>query len=194
MEYNKGEGLFCKKVKEWEGSLRNNEKGRVFWAKLPILLPSLSPQNRGGGRRAGDGPGPVAWELVGARGVGEKGEGPAGNRFPLLIWAEAVYRGGTKAAGGRRVGRRHCEARQQLGLGGNVEGGEGILLPPSPWTGMERGGGVTVACGGERRSSEWRCCVAWEVASGGGRRCGGGGRCEGVIYRPRERRWSGGGW
>ena len=90
LKYNKREGLFCKKVKEWEGSLRNNEKGRGFWAKLPFLLPSLSPQNRGGGRRAGDGPGPAAWELVGARGVGEKGEGPAGNCFPLLIWAEAV--------------------------------------------------------------------------------------------------------
>ena len=41
-------------------------------------------------------------------------------------------------------------------------------------------------CGGERRSSEWRCCVAWEVASGGGRRCGGGGRREG-LFIGRER-------
>ena len=73
------------KVKEWEGPLRNNEKGRGFWAKLPFLLPSLSPQNRGGGRCA--------------QGVGGKGEGPAGNRFPLLIWAEAVCRGGTMATG-----------------------------------------------------------------------------------------------
>ena len=79
LEYDKREGLICKKVKEWEGSLRNNEKGRGFWAKLPFLLPSLSPQNRGGGRRAGDGPGPAAWELVDARGVGRKGEGGTGS-------------------------------------------------------------------------------------------------------------------
>ena len=79
LKYNKRVGLFCKKVKEWEGSLRNNEKGRGFWAKLPFLLPSLSPQNRGGGRRAGDGPGPAAWELVDAQGVEGKGEGGTGS-------------------------------------------------------------------------------------------------------------------
>ena len=73
LEYDKREGLICKKVKEWEGTLRNNENGRG-----PFLLPSLSPQNRGGGRRAGDGPRLAAWELVGAQGVGEKGRGPRG--------------------------------------------------------------------------------------------------------------------
>ena len=78
LEYDKREGLICKKVKEWEGSLRNNEKGTGFWAKLRFLLPSLSPQNRGGGQRAGDGPGLAAWELVGARGVGKRERGPRG--------------------------------------------------------------------------------------------------------------------
>ena len=47
--------------------------------KLPFLLLSLSPQNRGGGRRAGDGPGLATWGLVGARGAGGKGEGGTGS-------------------------------------------------------------------------------------------------------------------
>ena len=73
LEYDKGEGLICKKVKEWEGSLRNNEKGRGFWANSPFFSLLHFPQNRGGGRRTGDGPGLAAWELIGARGVGGKG-------------------------------------------------------------------------------------------------------------------------
>jgi len=44
-------------------------------------------------------------------GAGEKGKGSAGNRFPLLIWADAVYRGGTMAAGG---GRRPVHAAAAL--------------------------------------------------------------------------------
>ena len=58
------------------------------------------------------------------------------------------------AAGGRRVRRRHCEARQRLGLGGNVEGGEGILLPPHlglEWS-EEAARRWPAAAGGESRS------------------------------------------
>ena len=61
------------------GLFKEKEKTEGGRGKLPFLLPSHSPQNRGGGRRAGDGPGPAAWELVGARGVGGKGEGCTGS-------------------------------------------------------------------------------------------------------------------
>ena len=44
----------------------------------------------------------------GGRGQGGKRKGPAGNHFPLLIWAEAVCRGGAMAAGGGR--RPACAA------------------------------------------------------------------------------------
>ena len=56
LEYDKREGLICKKVKEWEGSLRNNEKGRGFWAKSPFF--SLLPSRRTGEARLGAGGGP----------------------------------------------------------------------------------------------------------------------------------------
>ena len=74
-------------------------------------------------------------------GAGGKGKGPVGNRFPLLIWAEAVCRGGTMAvAGGRRVRRRHCEARQRLGLGGKCRGrrGHSIAHLTLDWNGARR--------------------------------------------------------
>ena len=69
-----GRVSFVKELERWEDSLENRRRGWGLWAKLPFLLPSLFPQNRGG-----DGPGPAAWELVGARGVGGKGEGGTGS-------------------------------------------------------------------------------------------------------------------
>ena len=62
--------------------------------KLPFLLLYLSPQNRGGGRRAGDGPGPATWGLVGARGVGKRVRAARGvdsqprleRRWPVGAW------------------------------------------------------------------------------------------------------------
>jgi len=59
LEYDKREGLICKKVKEWEGSLRNNEKGRGFWAKSPFF--SLLPSRRTGEAHLGAGGGPRRW-------------------------------------------------------------------------------------------------------------------------------------
>ena len=85
-------------------------------------------------------PEPAALGHDGGREPGEKGKGSAGNRFPLLIWAEVVYRGGTMAAGGRRVQRRHCEARQRLGLGGKCRGRRGHSIAPLTldWNGARR--------------------------------------------------------
>ena len=81
LEYDKREGLICKKVKEWEGSLRNNEKGRDFWAKIPFF--SLLPSRRIGEARLGAGGGPH--RRPGPRGrpkLEGKGRGARGGSIP----------------------------------------------------------------------------------------------------------------
>ena len=55
LEYNKGEGFFCKRAREWKGYLKNRGKGRDLWAILPLLL--LPPiRNKGGGGWGAGGP------------------------------------------------------------------------------------------------------------------------------------------
>ena len=60
-------------------------------------------------------------------------------------------------------GRRRCGAQRRLRLGGNDEGSEGILVPFSPWAGMEREGAPTMA-GGQRPE----LCVAAALGAWGG--------------------------
>ena len=60
-------------------------------------------------------------------------------------------------------GRWRCGARWRPRLGGNDEGNEGILVPFSPWAGMEREGAPTVAGG---RQPE--LCVAAALGAWGG--------------------------
>jgi len=67
--------------------------------------------------------------------------------------------------------------------GGELEEVEGVLPLPSPWAGMERGGGTTVACGGGRRRAWRRRCGLGEEASGGGRVRSGRGLREEPIYK-----------
>ena len=94
LEYDKREGLIYKKVKEWEGSLRNNEKGRGFWAKSPFF--SLLQ-----GRRAWA---PVA-ALAGSpghgggRGHGTKREGGSWGRLPPSISGKKARREGSHGGG-----------------------------------------------------------------------------------------------
>ena len=82
-----------------------------FLENVPLLLLPLDRAKQGRGIRAPAAPEPAALGHDDGREPGEKGKGPAGNRFPLLIWAEAVYRGGTMAAGG---GRRPAHAAAAL--------------------------------------------------------------------------------
>ena len=67
---------------------------------MPLLLLPLDGAKLGRGIRAPAAPEPAALGHDGGREPGEKGKGSAGNRFPLLIWAEAVCRAGAKGAGG----------------------------------------------------------------------------------------------
>ena len=71
LEYDKREGLICKKVKEWEGSLRNNEKGRGFWANRPFF--SLLPSCRTG-EEAGAPATALGWRPGSSSVLGEWGE------------------------------------------------------------------------------------------------------------------------
>ena len=115
--------------------------------------------------------------------------------MPLLAWA-GVEGGdattGPATAGGGSPGGGAEGWEGGASGGGELEEVEGVLPLPSPWAGMERGGGVTVACGGERWRA-WR--QRWEVreaASGGGLGCGARGR-RGGPFIGEKRRWGGGG-
>ena len=85
-------------------------------------------------------------------GAGGKGKGPAGNRFPLLIWAEAVCRGGTMATGGAAL-RGSTVAR---GRGETLREARAFYCPP-------------------HLGLEWNEEAArrWPAAAGGGARSGG---------------------
>ena len=103
LEYDKREGLICKKVKEWEGSLRNNEKGRGFWAKSPFF--SLLPSRRTGEALldAGGGPRrrPRARRRPGPWGKEREG-GSWGRLPPRFQGRRPAGRGAMAAGGGRR--------------------------------------------------------------------------------------------
>ena len=101
LEYDKREGLICKKVKEWEGSLRNNEKGRGFWAKIPFF--SLLPSRKTGEARLGAGGGPRR------RPRARRRPGPWGKERGRLVGSTPPSISGKKA---RREGS-HGGGRQQ---------------------------------------------------------------------------------
>ena len=132
----------------------------------------------GGGRRLRA---TVAAERRGKRGRATRGI----DSRPQLgrRWSEAARP--RQPAGGGGGGRGGATAGSGGGQGGGKKGeeGEGIALPLSPWVGMERGGGATVACDGGRSCSGRRRWDAGARASGGGRHCGVGSSVGGPIYR-----------
>jgi len=89
---------------------------------------------------------------------------------------------------GTATRRRAAAGVCSHGEGENDEGSEGIVLPLSPWVGMERGGGATVACGGGRSCSGRRRWGAGARACGAGRRCGVGSSARGLFIGG-IRRW-----
>ena len=82
LEYNKGEGFFCKRAREWKSSLKNRGKGRGLWAILTLLLPPDGAKQRRGPWGAG-GHGPVALGAWRRPGIGGKGAGQRRDSIPL---------------------------------------------------------------------------------------------------------------
>ena len=82
LEYSKGQGFFCKKAKEWKGSLQNRGKGRGVLANVPsfFLLTRRTEEGALGAGGLGAG-GPGGLRRPGRRG---KGGGVYGESIPLL--------------------------------------------------------------------------------------------------------------
>ena len=144
--------------------------------------PSSQLKNRGGR----DGSPAAAWAggsgREGDSGVREKREGGERIRSPAVAQSE-VARGSLATTAGGDCGGASARFGGGQGVGQKHEGTLGARFPRSPWVGMERGGGATVACGGGLWSSAWRRCGARKEASGG---CGGlwcGGTARGSLYR-----------
>ena len=156
LEYDKREGLICKKVKEWEGSLRNNEKGRGFWAKSPFF--SLLPSRRTGEARLGAGGGPRR------RPRARRRPGPWGKERGRLVGSTPPSISGKKARreGSHGGGRQQAAAAVVAQLRGSTaakekrESEREPLGPYSlPWLGLGRSGvgcpwGPAAASGGAR--------------------------------------------
>ena len=144
LEYDKREGLICKKVKEWEGSLRNNEKGRGFWAKSPFF--SLLPSRGIGEARMGTGGGPRrrprARQWPGPWGK-ERGRLVGSTPPPRFQGRRPAGRGAMAAGGGRLWPARwwRCRAWRQPELEGKGRGSQGGSIPylGSGWGAARRG-------------------------------------------------------
>ena len=141
-EYNKGQGFFCKKAKEWKGSLLKMRECRGVWEYLPFSSPSR-PGNRGGRVRGGGGPCRQPWGLGGGRVGGGKEEGCTGNGFaPQFRRRGPAGRGAMAAGGGRPWPVRwwRCRAWRRPGLGGKGRGRRWDPFPPltMDWGAAER--------------------------------------------------------
>ena len=159
-----------------EGLLIKNGKVQGGMGKIALLLPLSHDQNRGGERAA-----PAAWACgpggsVAVRGVGEKGEGATGSRFPAASRAGVVRGSLATAAGGggrRRLWRQHCKARRRPGAGEKARGSPGDPIPPLTlgdgglWTAPHGGGRssavmvVAAALESSRRAVRRRCELWW---------------------------------
>ena len=118
LEYDEREGLICKKVKEWEGSLRNNEKGRGFWAKSPFF--SLLPSRRTGEARLGAGGGPLRRPRARWR------PGPWGKERGRLVGSTPPSISGKKAPqGGEPWRRASAGGGGRGGAAMGLDGGQG---------------------------------------------------------------------
>ena len=104
-EYNDKGGLLLQKGQRVEGLLIKNGKVQGGPGKIALLLPLSRDQNRGGGEGGAGGLGRRPWGSVSVRGVGEKGEGATGSRFPAAARAGVVRGSLATAAGGGRPRR-----------------------------------------------------------------------------------------
>ena len=140
LEYDKREGLICKKVKEWEGSLRNNEKGRDFWAKSPFF--SLLPSRGTGEARMGTGGGPRRRPRARQRpGPWGKERGRlVGSTPPSISGKRPVGRGAMAAGGWQQAAAAMVAPLRGLTAAKERRGSERKPLGPCslPWLGLGR--------------------------------------------------------
>ena len=131
LEYNKREGLFCKRLKSGRALKQIEERGGGFGQNCHSSSSSRCQEQRRG-RGALAALGPTTLGAGGGREGGGKEEGRPGNRFPSSISEEGARREGATAMAvmpRRRPWRWHSEVRWRPGLGERARGGRGVPIP-----------------------------------------------------------------
>ena len=160
-EYNKGQGFFCKKTKEWKGSLLKMRECKGVWAYLPFSS-SSRPGNRGGRVRGRRRPLPAVQGTAAAEKEGERRRGARGMDSPPQFRRRGpAGRGATEASGGQpwSVWRRRCRARRRPRLEGKERGRRWDSFPSLT---MDWGAAERASHGGRRRRAELARAAALE--------------------------------